>query len=507
MLLLLSVLAFVSLVASQVNKPNPQMYEISTRPWLYLLSQKYGKTISKLSDIPDAEFLALKQKGIDVVWMMGVWSLGAYGLNFDRTDPGLLQSYNQVLPGWTQADVIGSPYAVKDYTCNPQLGSDADIIELKSRLNAMGLKLMLDFVPNHSAVDALLAISNPEFFVHSASKNPPYDPTRYQSNGVAYGWDGYGGSWMDTSQFNYWNLNFRRFQIMTLLKIAFLADYIRCDMAYLALNDMISQTWGQQMAAWGYARPPTEFWTDAIAAVKAQYPNVQFLAEVYDPWPATLQSVGFDYTYDKQLYNRLQAGNMDSIRAYIKSLSLTYQQKSARYVENHDELRSPVAFGGNSRADAATMISMTLPGMKFYFMGQEHGYSNKLDVHLLRATAENPAPGVDSFYTKLFGILASNAFHLGSWTYLDVINSNDAWTLVAWKWSYGDQKILCVINYSTQKGSGAVILSDATPRNGNDNIPVTDLLTGITYTRSARQMQTQGLFVVLDSYSGQFLSY
>lgn len=80
-------------------------------------------------------------------------SLGPYGLNFDRTNPGLLQDYSQVLPGYTIDDIIGSPYAPTAYVTNPQLGSDDDLRTFRKMLNSMGLKLMLDFVPNHSAVD------------------------------------------------------------------------------------------------------------------------------------------------------------------------------------------------------------------------------------------------------------------------------------------------------------------------------------------------------------------
>jgi hypothetical protein len=73
-------------------------------------------------------------------------------------------------------------------------------------------------------------------------------------------------------------------QINVLLKIASVADYIRCDMAFLLLNSQISQNWDWTLSTWGYTQPASEFWATAIAQVKGQYPNVRFLAEVYDPW-------------------------------------------------------------------------------------------------------------------------------------------------------------------------------------------------------------------------------
>ena len=132
-----------------VECKHPILYEISTRPWLYELSQKYGKSITKLKDIPTKEFDNLQKNGIEIVWMMGVWQLGQYGLEFDRK-----ADYSSVLPDWTKEDVIGSPYAITKYTCNSDIGTNDDLKWLKEQLNKRNMKLMLDFVPNHSAVDA-----------------------------------------------------------------------------------------------------------------------------------------------------------------------------------------------------------------------------------------------------------------------------------------------------------------------------------------------------------------
>lgn len=80
---------------SEAANSFPLIYEISTRPWLYQLSSKYGSEI-KLSNVPDSELDSIKSLGFDVVWMMGMWALGPYGLHHDQTTPSLLQSYAQV---------------------------------------------------------------------------------------------------------------------------------------------------------------------------------------------------------------------------------------------------------------------------------------------------------------------------------------------------------------------------------------------------------------------------
>jgi len=462
--------------------------------------------MSRLSDIPDSEFSDLKQQGIDIVWMMGVWELGSYGLRHDRTDPALLAYYPTVLQGFTLQDVIGSPYAIVDYVTNPELGSDSDLKALRSRLNSMGLKLMLDFVPNHSAVDCPWTTSDPTYYIRAPQSNPPYDPSRYLASGIAYGYSGYGGAWTDTAQFNYWNMDFRKEITQQLMAVASFSDYIRCDMAYLCLNDVIKSIWANQMTFWGYQQPSTEFWRDAISQVKSSY-DVKFLAEVYSPWQDQLQQVGFDFTYDKSLYDRLGSGNLDDIRNYVKSTPAYYTEHSAHFVENHDEPRAAAFFGSNSRADAANSVVMTLPGMRFYFEGQENGYFNKLDVHLRRATPEPSHPGVAKYYSLFIQQISQPIFHSGSWNYRDIQGSGDSWRLLAWEWVYNNEKVLVVVNYSDQSGSGAIPCPLAEPVNGNDSIPVTELLTGTVYQRSAKEMASTGLFVVVDSWSTQMFQY
>jgi hypothetical protein len=78
---------------------------------------------------------------------------------------------------------------------------------------------------------------------------------------------------------------------------------------------------------------------------------------------------------------------------------------------------------------------------------------------------------------------------------------------MAWKWAYGDSKRLCVVNYSDAEGQGRVLVPDAVPRSGNDTIPVTDLLSGATYYRSAHEMRTQGLYVIIPKWWAQIFSY
>jgi glycosidase len=483
------------------------MYEISTRPWLYNLSLKYEQPITTLSQIPDEEFLALKQAGIDMVWMMGVWQLGAYGLNYDQTNAGLLAHYAQVLPGYTTQDIIGSPYAVVDYTLNSELGSESDLKALRDKLHSMGLLLMLDFVPNHTAVDCPWTSSNINYYIRAPKgQPPPYDSNVYLANGIAYGSSGY-GAWQDTAQLNYWNPELAKERINQLLYVASLSDGIRCDMAYLLLNDLFQQNWGEQLSSWGWTRPAEEWWTTAISAVKQQYPNTILLAEVYSPYKHTLQGLGFDYTYDKQLYDRLGNGDLDSVRAWLTDNSLDFHTHSAHFVSNHDEPRAATYFGSWYRADAAALLTFTLPGLRFFWEGEWAGYTWPLDIHLRREKTQPANDYVLSMYKSLTAIVSDDVFKKGQWTYLNVFGADTAGQLIAYRWNYKQEKRLCILNFSGSEAQGRVIVADAQPVNGNDTIPITDLLTNTTYYRSATDMRTNGLYVIINQWWAQIFTY
>lgn len=480
------------------------LYEISTRPWLYTLTKKYKRPITKLNDIPDEEFLALKDRGVDMVWMMGVFQLGAYGLKYDRTNVNQVNGYRQLLPDYTEQDVIGSPYAIVDYHCNSQLGTDEDLRNFHKRLNSLGLYLMLDFVPNHTAVDCEWAKTDPNFYVRSPKDSQqPYSDAYHPETGIAYGSCGW-GAWQDTLQLNHWNPELARLRTQELCHVASMCDGIRCDMAYLALNDLIEQNWGHQLYTWGWKKPATEWWEGAIKAVKQRFPNVVLLAEVYSPWQPRLQELGFDYTYDKQLYDRLSWGHLDYTKDWFIHNSPSFTKRSAHFVSNHDEPREAIHFGSWWRAAAAALLSFTLPGVRFFWQGQWEGHQNKLAVHLRRAREEQPHSEVVAFYDKLLPIISHEIFKKGEWVYLDVWGTDQSWRLMAWRWSYGKERRLCVLNFSDYEGTGRVIVSDA---EGEGDIPIVELLSGEKYERSAKEMRQDGLFVIVPPWYGQIFSY
>ena len=479
------------------NCKNPILYEISTRPWLYELTKKYGRTISKLRDIPLEEFDFLKENGITIVWMMGVWKLGTYGLEFDRKG-----DYSGVLPGWTKDDVIGSPYAITEYTCNPEIGTNDDLVWLREQLHSRDMKLMLDFVPNHSAVDAPTATSNPKLYVHAP--NGTQNPKRYTDSGIAYGKDPYFDPWMDVIQWNYWEEETRQFMKDNLMTVLSYADGVRCDMAHLLLNDVFGNTWAEELNAAGYSRPDNEFWEFAIKEVKSMYPNAIFLAEVYEDWEIELlHKYGFTYTYDKLLLDKLE-GTSYEVNDYIHYKTEEYWSRVAHFVENHDENRAVYNMGFVAKAKAAGTIAATLGGMIFMNHGQWSGYKNKLDVHLRRAADEAENTEVKNYYKTLMKVIQEPAFTGPHYYFIYNMSGERRNDFVAYIREEGDNHYLVVVNYSGNQGCANVPIYNI---EGSGDKPVYEALSGVEYIRDADTMRTSGLTVCLSSWQAQIFKY
>ena len=156
--------------------PHPLLYEVNTRCWLRALSEKSGTAIT-LANVPDSEIAGWAKLGFTHIWLMGVWTTGPRARAEALKHADLRKAYDQVLPGWRDEDVGGSPYAIGDYQVPAALGGEAGLGAFRQRLHEHGLKLVLDFVPNHVGLDHPWVAERPELFVQS----PPKFPARSRS--------------------------------------------------------------------------------------------------------------------------------------------------------------------------------------------------------------------------------------------------------------------------------------------------------------------------------------
>ena len=428
---------------------NPHLFEVNAFRLLLRLSEKAGKPLT-LEAVPEEEWTVLRESGIDIVWLMGVWKRSPGGRQKALNDPALREAYGRALPGWTEKDVTGSPYAVHRYTLDPFLGGEGTLAELKQRLNRLGLKLVLDFVPNHLAFDHPWTFDHPEYFVGAKepekSEHPDWFFEAKPGVFLAHGRDPYFPPWYDTVQINYFSPAAREAMRGELEKIAGVCDGVRCDMAMLPMNDIFERVWGPLAGL----KPEKEFWPETIERIRAKHPDFIFMAEAYWDMEYRLQQMGFDFTYDKTLYDRLLHGGAQDVRAHLRA-EKEYQCRSARFIENHDEKRAVEAFGFQ-RSLAAAAAAATVPGLRFFYEGQWEGHKVHTPIQLARERREKAEPAARNFYDTLLTTVDKPVFHEGRWQLLDAPSPE----LLAWSWELNSRGTIVIINYSPAAFKGAI---------------------------------------------------
>lgn len=403
-----------------------------------------------LEAVPEEAWTALRKSGVDIVWLMGVWKRSPGGRKKALGDPALREAYDRALPGWTEKDVTGSPYAVHGYALDPFLGGEETLAGLKKRLNHLGLKLMLDFVPNHLAFDHPWTFSHPEYFIGGKAPEKSEHPDWFfEANpGVflAHGRDPYFPPWSDTVQINYFSPAAREAMAGELEKIAGVCDGVRCDMAMLPLNDIFEKVWGPLAGA----KPEKEFWPETIQRIRSKYPDFIFMAEAYWDTEYRLQQMGFDFTYDKTLYDCLLHSGAPGIRGHLTAKK-DYQSRSVRFIENHDEKRAAEAFGAQ-KSLAAAAVAATIPGLRFFHEGQAEGRKVHTPIQLCRGPLEKTDAGIRNFYDSLLKTIDQPVFHEGRWELLDTPSPD----LLAWRWELNSRFTTIVVNYSQAVFKGAI---------------------------------------------------
>ncbi len=476
----------------------PLLFQINTRVWLTELSQRLGRSAT-LDDIPDSELDRIVGLGFDWVWLLSVWQTGLAGQQVSRTNPQWRKEFQEVLPDLKDDDIPGSGFAITGYTVHESLGGDASLARLRERLRKRGLKLMLDFVPNHTGLDHPWVEEHSDYYIRGTEDDLARAPANYTrlktTHGdllLAYGRDPYFPGWPDTLQLNYGNPVMHEAMIGELLKISGQCDGVRCDMAMLVLPDVFERTWGF---------PAKPFWPEAIRRVREKSPEFCFMAEVYWDQEWEMQQQGFDYAYDKRLYDRLREGHARPVREHLHA-SLDYQNKLARFLENHDEPRAAATFPAGQH-EAAALITFLSPGLRFFHQGQFEGRLKRISPHLGRAPEESENESLKQFYARLLEILRQPVVRERKWQLLECVpawdgnESNDAFIAFAWQQDSG-ARLLMTVNYGSHQSQCYVRLpfSDL----GGHRWRLRDLLGKAQYERSGEELQVRGLYLDMTAW-------
>ena len=471
----------------------PSLYQVNTRVWLTERSRVLGRPAT-LDDISDVELDGVAGMGFDWIWLLSVWQTGPAGQGVSRANHEWRREFEETLPDLREEDIAGSGFAITGYTVHPSLGGRAALARLRERLRTRGLRLMLDFVPNHTGLDHPWVEDHPEYYIPGTDADLAAAPQNYtrvkRTRGdlvLAHGRDPYFAGWPDTLQLNYGHPATQEAMIAELLEIAGQCDGVRCDMAMLVLPDVFARTWGHQA-------PP--FWPEATRRVRERVAGFCFMAEVYWDLEWTMLQQGFDYAYDKRLYDRLREGHARPGREHLQA-GLDFQNGLARFLENHDEPRAAATFAPGMH-EAAAVVTYLTPGLRFFHQGQFEGRRTRISPHLVRAPQEPPDKELAQFYEGLLAVLRQPVVRDGQWRLLECLPAWDGnWTcesFIAWSWhAQGGQRRLMVVNYAGSQGQCYVRLPF--PELAGRPVRLTDLMGPARYDRDGNDLVSRGLYL------------
>jgi hypothetical protein len=258
-------------------------------------------------------------------------------------------------------------------------------------------------------------------------------------------------------------------------------------MAMLILPEVFVRTWGIRADL---------FWPKATESARRKNPDFRFMAEVYWDMEWTMQQQGFDYTYDKRLYDRLREGHARPVREHFHA-GLDYQNKLARFLENHDEPRAAAIFSPEVH-EAAAVITFLSPGLRFFHQGQFKARKKRISPHLVRGPEEPVDERVKKFYDRLLSVLRHDTVRNGDWQLLECVPawdgnwSWDCFLVFAWQGN-GDERLLVTVNYAPNQSQCHVRLPFTDL--GSRQWRLKDLLGDAMYDWHGNDLQGRGLFL------------
>jgi len=481
---------------------HPVIYEVNTAAWLHEVSERAGATTT-LGEVSPAEWDLVTPPGVDAVWLMGVWQRSPAGVRLALDSPEQMAAFRTALPDLRQADVIGSAYCIASYEVDPRFGGRDGLAAARAGLADQGARLLVDFVPNHVAPDHPWLTEHPEYFVPGTREDLARDPEAFLAVGdevIARGRDPFFPPWPDVAQLDAFSPGLRQAAADTLIDIGGQADGVRCDMAMLLLNDVFARTWGERAGP----VPEHEYWADVIGSVRAAHPDFLLVAEAYWDLEWELQQLGFDYCYDKRLYDRLLHEDAASVRGHLDA-DLDYQRRLLRFLENHDEPRVAEELGRSNERAAAVTIA-TLPGATLWHEGQFDGWRTRLPVFLGRRPPEPVDEDLRLFHFDL--LAASASCRHGRWAPCPASgwpSDQSCQELLSWCWSDGENRSLIVVNDGPAPATARVHvpwddLAGQTWR-------LDDRLSDDLFERDGDEIAAEGLFVQLPPWGFHVLAW
>ena len=397
--------------------PNTVLIAKSTYVWLAQLSRKYGRHIGRLDEIPDQDLQELADRGINSLWLIGVWERS----RASRTIKQLCGN----------RDAVASAYSLFDYAIAEDLGGEPAYIVLRDRAYHHGVRLASDMVPNHMGIDSPWVIEHPEWFI--SRQDPPYpaysfegpdlshdgraeikiedhyfsqsdaavvfrrrDRASGETRYIYHGNDGTSFPWNDTAQLDYLNPAVREQVIQTILHVARLFPVIRFDAAMTLAKRHFHRLWfpgpgssgaSPSRAEYGMSQAdfdrcmPHEFWREVVDRVAAEVPGTLLLAEAF--WLMEgyfVRTLGMHRVYNSAFMNMMRDEENAKYRSVIKNtleFDPDIMKRYVNFMSNPDERTAVDQFGTGDKCFGVAVMMSTLPGLPMFGHGQIEGFTEK----------------------------------------------------------------------------------------------------------------------------------
>jgi len=490
--------------------PRTVLMAKSTLVWLFQLSQKYGKEINRLDQVPDEELDELSRRGFTGLWLIGLW---------ERSNA------SKTIKQWTgNPEAAASAYSLYDYDVAGELGGWDALGNLRDRCMRRGIRLGSDMVPNHTGIDSRWMVEHPDRFLQLPY--PPFQTYNYNCGNLSgrdditvqieehyfdrtdaavvfkrinnhtgetryiyHGNDGTSMPWNDTAQIDFLNPEAREAVIRTIIGVCQQFSIVRFDAAMTLAKRHIQRLWypvpgqGGDIASRAEhaisndefnARIPNEFWREVVDRCAAEAPHTLLLAEAF--WMMEgyfVRTLGMHRVYNSAFMNMLKNEDNAKYRATIKN-TLEFDpeilKRFVNFMNNPDEDTAVAQFGKGDKYFGICTLLVTMPGLPMFGHGQIEGFEEKYGMEYRRSYKDEEPDGylVDRHEREIFPLVKRRALFSGSsdfrlydlYTEGGSVNENVfAYSNRAWMGGH-EERALIFYNNSYHETAGWIKASD-----------------------------------------------
>jgi len=436
--------------------PKTVLIAKSTLVWLFQLSQKYKREITRLDQIPDEEIDELARRGFTGLWLIGTW---------ERSQA------SKTIKQWTgNPEAAASAYSLYDYDVAGELGGWGSLTNLRERCMRRGIRLGSDMVPNHTGIDSKWMVEHPDRFLQLPY--PPFPTYNYNCGNLSgrdditvqieehyfsrsdaavvfkridnrtgdtryiyHGNDGTSMPWNDTAQIDFLNPEAREAVIRTIIGVCQQFSIVRFDAAMTLAKRHIQRLWYPAPGSGGAIasraehsittdefnrRIPNEFWREVVDRCAVEAPNTLLLAEAF--WMMEgyfVRTLGMHRVYNSAFMNMLKNEENSKYRSTIKNtmeFDPEILKRFVNFMNNPDEETAVAQFGKGDKYFGICTLLVTMPGLPMFGHGQIEGFEEKYGMEYRRSYRDEVPDGymVDRHEREIFPLMKRRALFSGS---------------------------------------------------------------------------------------------